>query len=184
MDVAPSGLDADFPDAGKGSVPHELVFLVRKGHGRSNCNGIPRVHAHGIEIFDRTNDHALVLVIAHHLHLVLFPPQQALFHQNLTDRGCIQALAKHLVEFLTVVGNASTGSPQSVSRTQNNGEIPQIRQLVPSLLKRMHGEGKSYVQADLHHGLLEQFPVFALLDRIRLGSDHLDIMIIQDTRGK
>src|SRR6202008_3055613 len=39
-------------------------------------------HAHRIEILDRADDDAIVLLVAHHLHLELFPPEDAFLDQD------------------------------------------------------------------------------------------------------
>ena len=39
------------------------------------------MNAHGIEILNRADDNAVIPTIAHHLHLELFPAQNALFDQ-------------------------------------------------------------------------------------------------------
>jgi hypothetical protein len=37
-----------------------------------------------------------------------------------------------------------------------------------------------HVEADLEHRLLEQLAVFALLDGVGLGADHLDAVLVED----
>jgi len=45
-----------------------------------------------IKILNRTNDHALVLVIAHDLHLEFFPAEQTFLDQDLVNGRDIDAI--------------------------------------------------------------------------------------------
>ena len=44
------------------------------------------MHAHGIEILDRTDDDDVVLPVADHFEFVLFPAQERLFDQAVAGR--------------------------------------------------------------------------------------------------
>ena len=63
---------------------------------------------HWVEIFNRADDHALILVVTHDLHLVLFPTEQALFDEHFSGRREVEAVLHHLLVFLAVVGDAAT----------------------------------------------------------------------------
>ncbi len=41
------------------------------------------MHAHGINVFDGAHDDAVAGLIAHDLHLVFFPADDAFFHKHL-----------------------------------------------------------------------------------------------------
>src|SRR5690606_29635854 len=69
LDVGAAGLDADLADDREGGVAHDLIFLVGEGHGGGDGDGVAGVHAHGVEVLDGADDDALVLVVAHDLHL-------------------------------------------------------------------------------------------------------------------
>ena len=45
------------------------------------------MNTHSVEVFNGANDDTLILVIAHDLHLELFPAQQTFFDQDLPHRG-------------------------------------------------------------------------------------------------
>ena len=180
LNVAASGLHADLADAGEGGVPHQLVLLVGQGHRGSDGDGVAGVHSHGIKILDRTNDHALVLVVTHHFHLVFLPTEQALFHEHLIDRRGIQTKVHHFIEFLPVVGNASSGSAQGVGGTQNDGKITQFVEVGTGLFQRMNRKGTGHVQTNVKHGPLEEFAVLPFLDGRGLGPDHLHAMLLEN----
>ncbi len=46
---------------------------------------VARVHAHRVEVLDRADDHDVVVDVAHHLHLVLFPADDRLLDQHLAS---------------------------------------------------------------------------------------------------
>ncbi len=47
------------------------------------------------------------------------------------------------------------------------------------LLQRVRRAGNRHVEADALHRLLEKLPVLALLDRLRVGADHLHVVLAQ-----
>ena len=71
----------------------------------------PGMNAHRIEVLDRTDDHDVVVQVAHHLHLVFFPTDDRLFDQHLRDGRLIQAALHQGVEVLSVVGDRRTRAP-------------------------------------------------------------------------
>src|SRR6267378_2584936 len=44
------------------------------------------VYAHGVEIFDRADDHEVVAIIAHHFELIFLPTEDGLFDQGFVNR--------------------------------------------------------------------------------------------------
>ncbi len=105
LDVRAAGFHADFANHGQRGVAHPLVFLVgqrlRRGHG----DRVARVHAHRIEVFDRADDHDVVVGVAHHLHLVLFPADDRFFDQHFADGRGFEPAGDQLVELAAVVGD-------------------------------------------------------------------------------
>ena len=142
------------------------------------------MNAHGVEIFDRADNYALILVVAHHLHLVFLPTKQALLNQNLINGRGIQPLAQHLFKFNLVVCNPASRAPQRVSGAQNNGKIPEVLDFLAGFVNRMDAKGMSDVQADIEHSLLEKLSVLPLPDCLRFCPDHLDPMLFQDSLRK
>ncbi len=91
LNVRTAGIDADLPDDANRRIPHALIFFVRQRHGRRNRDAVARMHAHRIQIFDRTDNDDIVLEIPHDLKFVFFPADQGLFDQDLADRTHGQA---------------------------------------------------------------------------------------------
>ena len=107
LDVGSASVDSDFPDHSERRIAHDLVFFVGEGLSRCDGDGVPRVNAHGIEVFNGTDDHDVVFVIAHHLELELLPSQNRLFDQHLVDRGHVQTPLNHFLEVLGPVSDVA-----------------------------------------------------------------------------
>ena len=86
LNVGATGFNADFAQDCNRCFTHHLVFLVGQRLRRRHGDGIPGVHTHRIEVFDRTDDDAVVGAVAHDLHLVFFPADQRLFNQQFVGR--------------------------------------------------------------------------------------------------
>ena len=77
------------------------------------------MHAHRIEIFDGTDDYAVVHPIAHHLHLEFLPADERFFDQHFVDRREIKAASSDIIEFLAIVGDATASSSQGECRSND-----------------------------------------------------------------
>ena len=98
------------------------------------------MHAHGVEIFDGADDDAIVLVVTDHLHLVFLPAEYGLLDQQFMGGGQLQSALADLDEFLTVVGNAATGTPQREGGADDGG-IAGLLQTGQRLLQGMRNIG-------------------------------------------
>ena len=54
------------------------------------------MHAHRIEIFNRADDDAVVVAVAHHLHLELFPAENRFLDQNFAGHKNIELNCKDI----------------------------------------------------------------------------------------
>src|SRR5690606_37173784 len=77
LDVGAAGLHTDLAQHRDRCVAHDLVFLVGEGDGGGDSDRVAGVHAHGIDVFDRADDDAVVVLVANDFHLVFLPPQNA-----------------------------------------------------------------------------------------------------------
>ena len=75
LDIRTTSLHTNFADTCERSVAHQLVFFIGQCHGRSHCDGVTCVNTHRVEILNRANHHALILVVAHDFHLVFLPSE-------------------------------------------------------------------------------------------------------------
>ena len=75
LHIGAAGLDADLAqhrDRGVRMIWYSLsVRVMRRGDG----DGIAGVHAHRVDVLDRADDDAVVRLVAHDLHLELFPAE-------------------------------------------------------------------------------------------------------------
>ena len=76
LHVRTAGIDADLAQDGDRRVAHDLVFLVGQRLRRRDGDRVAGMHAHRIEVLDRADDDAVVLLVADHLHLEFFPADQ------------------------------------------------------------------------------------------------------------
>jgi hypothetical protein len=80
------------------------------------------VDAHRVEVLDRADDDALVLVVAHDLHLEFLPAEEALLDQHLVDGRDVEAVGDDPLELLAVVGDAAALAAEGEARADDEGE--------------------------------------------------------------
>src|SRR5262249_54283791 len=87
LDVRAAGVDADGANDRDRRVAQLLVLLVRERHLRRDGDGVARVDAHRVEVFDRADDDDVVRAVAHDLELELVPAAERLLDEDLADRA-------------------------------------------------------------------------------------------------
>ena len=141
--------------------------------------------AHRIEVLDRADDDAVVRPVANHLHLELFPADQAFLDQQFVGWRQIEAALADLFEFVGVVGNAATGAAEREAGADHHREAAAAGQQHDLVLHRqrffhrMRNTAARRAQADAGHRVLELQAVFRLLDRLFIRADHLDVVLGQ-----
>ena len=94
------------------------------------------MHAHRVEVFYRADDDAIVLAVAHHLHLIFFPAEQRLLNQKfMRGRGFQPTLADGN-EFIAVIRDAAARSAHGERRPDNRREA-QCRLYLQGLFQAM-----------------------------------------------
>ena len=180
LHVGAAGLDADLLQNGERGHTHALILKVGERLRRRHGDGVAGVHAHGVEVLDGAHDDAVASVVAHDLHLVLFPALDGLLDQHLVGRRKFQALAHDGDEFLVGVRDAAAGAAEGKARTQHAG----VAHALGDGLGVCHAVGVARardLQADLGHGLVKEFAVLAALDGGQVAADHLDAVLVQRT---
>src|ERR1700730_1184969 len=119
LDVRTASLDANLANHGKGGVAHHLIFFVSERLHRRDRDGIARVHAHWVKVLDRANDHTVVHVIPHYLHLELLPADERLFDQYFADRRKIETARNNFIELIAIVGDAAAAPAEREGGTNN-----------------------------------------------------------------
>ena len=112
LNIRPAGFDANFTDHGDRRVAHSLIFTIGKRLRRCDRNGIARVYAHGIEVFNRADDDDVVFPVPHHLKLILFPPENRFFDKRLVYRREIKAARQNFKQFFPIERYAASGAAQ------------------------------------------------------------------------
>ena len=138
------------------------------------------MHTHGVQVFNRTNDDAVVGPVAYHLHLILFPAEQGLLNQQFSGRRGFQPALADQLELLGVIGNAAAGAPKGKAGADNRGKAQGFLHL-PGLLHRVGDTRTGRPQPDVGHGVLELEPVFGLVDGLRRSAYQLDLVFVENT---
>ena len=122
LDVGAAGLDADLAQHRQRGVAHDLVFLVGQGQRRRDGDGIAGMHAHRIEVLDRADDDAVVVFVADHLHLVLFPAEHGFLDQHFVGRRGVEAALDDVEKLFLVVGDAAAGAAHGEGGPDDRGQ--------------------------------------------------------------
>ncbi len=174
LHVGAAGLDPDLAQHRQRGVAHDLVFLVGQRQRRRDRDGIAGMHAHRIEVLDRADDDAIVLLVAHHLHLELFPAQHRFLDQDFVGGGGVDAALDDLDELRLGVGDAAAGAAHGEGRPDDRGQADRVEraQRVGQVLGL---DRARRLQADAGHGLAETAAVLRLVDGVSGSADHLDV---------
>ncbi len=136
LHVGAAGLHPDLAQHRDRGVAHDLVFLVGERQRRRDGDGIAGVHAHRIEVLDRADDDAIVLLVAHHLHLEFLPAEDAFLDQDFVGRGGIEPALDDVEKFFLVVGDAAAGAAHREGRPDDRGQ-PDLGQRHQRFAERM-----------------------------------------------
>ncbi len=136
LHIGAAGLDADFAQHRQRGVAHDLVFLVGQRQRRRDGDGIAGMHAHRIEVLDRADDDAIVLLVAYHLHLELFPAEHQFLDQDFVGRGGVEAAFDDVEKLFLVVGDAAAGAAHGEGRADDRGQ-PDLGQRHQRLAERV-----------------------------------------------
>ena len=113
LHVRPAGLDPDLAQHLDRGVAHDLIFLVGQRQRRRHRDRIAGMHAHRIDILDRADDDAVVVLVADDLHLVLLPAEHRFLDQHLGGRRGVEPALDDLQELLAVIGDAAAGAARA-----------------------------------------------------------------------
>ena len=138
------------------------------------------MHAHRIKVLDRTDDDAVVLLVADNLHLELFPADQRFLDQQLMRRRSFQAALADFDELFLVVGDAAAGTAHGEGRADDHREAQPCLYLLRFFHAVCHGRlGRP--EANLGHRVLELFAILSLVNRLLAGTDHFDTKLLENS---
>ena len=178
LHVGATGLDADLLQNGERGHAHALILKIGERLRRRHGDGVAGMHAHGVEILDGAHDDAVTGVVAHDLHLILFPALNGLLDQHLVGGRQLQALTHDGDELLVGVSDAAAGAAEGKARAQHTG----IAHALGDSLGVGHAVGIARardLQTNLGHGLVKELAVLAALDSGQVAADHLDTVLVE-----
>ena len=136
------------------------------------------VHAHGVDVLDRADDHAVVVAVAHQLELELLPAEDRLLQEHLGGRRVVQAVAADAAQVLLVIGHAGAETAHGEAGTHHH-RVPELLRARQQVIDRVADLRARRFAADALHDLLEQLAVLGLVDRVQARTDHLDAELLE-----
>ena len=168
--------DADVADDffGEFLQHRELAFVQRAG--RRHDDALAGVDAQRVEVLHAGYREAVVVAVADHLELDLFPAFERFFDQNLLGIG--ERTFAQRPEFVGRPADAAAQSAQRVGGADHDREPDPFggRQ---SVLHRFDGLADRRLDADFVEFLDEQVAVFGRHDRVDRRAQHLDAVFPQ-----
>ena len=128
---------------------------------------------HRIKVLDRTDDDAVVRLVAHHFHLELFPAEQGFLNQQFVCWRRFQTTLADGFELFHVVSDTTTGPPQGEGRTDDGRKTNHRLHLI-GFFHAVGSRRTRRAKTDLGHGVLEFLPVLGLVDGFLGSADQLD----------
>jgi hypothetical protein len=122
LDVRAARFHADGADDREAGVAHDLVFLVGQRLDGGDGDGVAGMHAHGIEILDGTDDHTVVGLVPHDLHLEFLPAQQRFLDEDLPHGRQFQTAPGQFLELLAIVRRSAAGPAQGEAGSDDEGK--------------------------------------------------------------
>ncbi len=159
-----------------GERPQFVVFGVGKGLRRGNHNGFARVDAQRVEVFHVADRDTVVVTVAHHLVLDLFPTTQRLLDQHLRRER--ERFLCQRIQFFLVVTETGTESAQGVRCTDDDG-IAQVLGGLAGCLDILAGLRLDGFDIDLVEPLYKEFAVFGVDDGLHGGTENLHSVLLQ-----
>ncbi len=178
LHVRAARIDADLAQHRDRGVAHALIFLVRQSQRRRHGDGVARMHAHRVQVLDRADDDAVVLVVAHHLHLEFFPADHRLLEQHLGGRRGVEPARHDVLELLAVVGDAAAAAAERERRADHD-RVADFRRDGQCLIEAARDLRVRRLEPDLAHGVAEQLAVLGHVDRGPRGGDQLHAVLLQ-----
>ena len=178
LHIRPAGINANLAQHRDRGVAHQLVFLVGQGQGRRDRHRITGVHSHRIDILDRADDDAIVVMVTHDFELVLLPAEHRFLDQHFGDRRGAQPAAHDLGEFLGVVGDAAAGAAQGEGGPHDCRQADGFERCHRGV-ERVDEPALRRMKADLVHRQAKQPAVLGLGDGLLAGADQLDAVARQ-----
>ncbi len=178
LHVGAAGLHTDRANYGEGLVAQALVEAVGERLLRCHGDAVTGVNAHRVDVLDRADDHAVVVVVAHDLELELAPAEDRLVEQDLADRRRVEAAADDRPELLLGAGDPAAAAAERVGRADDDRQADVLHRRV-GLGGRRGDRAARHPQARLLHRDAELVAVLGAADRLVVGPDQLDAVLLE-----
>ena len=136
------------------------------------------MHAHGIDVLNRTDDDRVIRLVADNLHLELFPTEQAFVDQDLAHRGRIKTRQANALVVFLVVGNTAACPAKGEGRPDDRRQ-PKRLKCLPRLVQVCRNCGFRIFETDARHRFGEQLAILSHFNRGLLRPDQLDTETLQ-----
>ena len=179
LDVAAAGVDADRAQHGDADVAHLLVLAVGERHRRGDGDRVAGVHAHRVDVLDRADDDHVVAAVAHQLELVLLPAEHRLLDQHLVRWGWRRSPWPAIRRSSASSGAMPEPAPPMVKTGPDDDRVADLARRWRGLLDACRRPRARRLGADRADDVLEQLPVLAAVDRVDVGADQLDAVLLE-----
>jgi hypothetical protein len=165
LDVRAAGLHADRPDAGECLVAHRLVLAIAQGLLWRDGDRITGMHAHRVDVLDRTDDDGVVRAVAHHLELELLPPCDRLLDEDLVRRARVEAPGRERAQLVVLVREARSATAEH-ERGPDDHRVARLLRDCERLVDGVGDPGPRNRQPGIDHRLLEAAAILGAMDRL------------------
>ena len=156
-----------------------LVLLVAQRLAGRHDDGIPRVHAHRVEIFHVADGDAVARAVADHFVFDFLPAGHAALNQVFMHAGRAQAVRADLAQLALILRDAAARSAQRIGRAHDD----RIAVLVGKVNRRLHIVHDHRIDARLADGEHHVLKILAILrpaDGIDLCAQKLHVVARED----
>ena len=153
----------------------QLVLFIGQRQRRRHDDGIAGVHAYGIEVLHGADGDTVVVAVAHHFELDLFPAGDAAFHEDLSHGRNFQAAARELRHLRGVVSDASAGAAQREGGADDDG-VTDFGAEVHGFVHASRNRRGDHGFADFLQHVLEKLAVLGAFDRVQRRPQQSDAL--------
>ena len=137
------------------------------------------MHAHGINIFDRTNDNGIVSFVPDDFQFEFFPTKQRFFNQHFRDGTGTKTILQQFMKLFVVVCHRSTGTSQCKRGTDDDRKLYGFQKQF-CFFPGMDKSALCSINACSIHHFLKPFTILSFLDRLHLGTDELNTIFLKN----
>ena len=154
-----------------------MILRIAQGLRWSDNDTLTGMDSQWVEVLHVTNCDTVVVTVANHLILNLFPALQALLYQYLWRER--KSLLSEFVQLLLVVSETRTESTQGVSSTDDD-RIAELSSSLAGLLDVLASLTLDGLHVDFIQLLYEELTVLSIHDSLNRSTQYLDIIFLQD----